>query len=121
MQLAVLTALFLSFASSSLAYLVNVPNGYQGWKENGPQPLEWSRVDTDAEYFAVVLTNQDRTVLPYDIVLEKYVDGTHLKKEIRLPQDGCPTGDHFRVNLVKSADEPNTIYAQSSEFSIKRW
>lgn len=101
--------------------------------------LEWSRVDTDSPSFAVVLTNQDRvrtifyllqgsqllntlpqlqSVLPSDIVIAQWVDGTRLHDSIRAPHGGFPTGDNFRVNLVQDSSDTSTIFAQSSEFSI---
>lgn len=35
------------------------------------------------------------------------------------PSGGWPVGPNFRVNLVKSVNEQNTIYAQSDEFTIE--
>ncbi|PPQ71687.1 hypothetical protein CVT26_007654 [Gymnopilus dilepis] len=111
-------ALLLAFASSAFAYLVNVPNAYEGWSSYGPQKLEWSRVDTDSPGFSVVLTNQDRSVLPTDFLIEKYVDGTRGYAKIWPPHHGFPVGDCFRVNLVRGPDDWNTIFAQSNEFTI---
>ncbi|EKM81519.1 hypothetical protein AGABI1DRAFT_111820 [Agaricus bisporus var. burnettii JB137-S8] len=119
MQATVFAALLLSFVSSSFAYLVNVPNDHQGWSAYGPQTsLSWSRVNTDATSFAVFLTNQDRTVLLEDFLVANYIDGTRLTTKIYPGRGGFPTGSHFRVNLVKNANEIHTIYAQSNEFTI---
>ncbi|KAF8867648.1 fruit-body specific protein D, partial [Gymnopilus junonius] len=81
----------------------------------------WSRVDTNSPSFMVVLTNQDWNILPQDIVLAYYMDGTHLYDSIRVPYGGFPTGDHFCINLVKDPSNTSTIFAQSSEFSIHGW
>ena len=101
-------------------YLIREPDADRSinWKTHGPQRLSWDRVDTDSKWFTVVLTNQDRSILPRDIVIDKFVDGTRLNILIWPPRSGFPTGQHFRINLVKSANEPNIIYAQSNEFSI---
>ncbi|KAF5362053.1 hypothetical protein D9756_002092 [Leucocoprinus leucothites] len=120
MQLAVYATLFLSFVASSLAYLVNAPNGDQGvnWKSHTPGRVAWNRVDTDPRTFTIVLTNQDRSVLPHDIVLAGSVDGTRGSLNIQPPRGGFPVGEHFRINFVKVPNDQHTIYAQSNEFSI---
>ncbi|KDR67409.1 hypothetical protein GALMADRAFT_1356431 [Galerina marginata CBS 339.88] len=111
-------ALLFAFVCSAFAYTVDVPNGEQGWQSFGPQLLKWSRVDTDSSTFAVVLTNQDRTILPRDVFIGRDVDGTRLATWVHSHRERFPTGDHFRVNLVRDHNDPNTIFAQSSEFSI---
>ncbi|KAH7032051.1 fruit-body specific protein D [Linnemannia elongata] len=103
-------------------YVVSAPNGDNGinWGAYGPQLLTWSRVDTDAEFFAVVLTNADRNTLPHNIVLNAHVDGTRFSTYILPPyRNSFPKGDHFRINLVKSVEEQDIIYAQSNEFSTR--
>ena len=107
-------------APTAQAYTVTGPGGTQGWRSQSAQSLTWTRADSDPATFAVVLTNQDRAVLPHDLVLAKQVDGTRTSVKIYPPRGGFPTGDHFRVEFVKSADDQGTIYAQSEEFTISR-
>ncbi|KAF9464361.1 hypothetical protein BDZ94DRAFT_1256266 [Collybia nuda] len=110
---------FLSFAVSALAYQVTAPSASKGWTDTGAQTLTWQRVDTDRLNFTVVLTNEDRSVMPInDQVLAAQVDGTLLTTVLNPPSAGWPVGQHFRVNLVKSPEELDTILAQSNEFDI---
>ncbi|KAJ3564667.1 hypothetical protein NP233_g8143 [Leucocoprinus birnbaumii] len=113
------TTLLLSLVSSSLAYLVTAPNGDANKNWNGassPQTVSWTRVDTDAATFNIVLTNVDRAILPSDQVLAKQVNGQKLQTKVFPPRGGFPTGSHFRINLVSTQD--GSIYAQSNEFTI---
>ncbi|KAF5362052.1 hypothetical protein D9756_002093 [Leucocoprinus leucothites] len=123
MQFTIYTALFFSFLTSSLAYMVKVPNDKQGWYSHYVGRITWDRVDTDTDHFAIILTNQDRSVLPEDIVLKSWVSGGTPNQnhniDIEPIKGGFPIGSHFRVNFVKIANEQQTIYAQSSEFTIK--
>ncbi|XP_006460322.1 hypothetical protein AGABI2DRAFT_68206 [Agaricus bisporus var. bisporus H97] len=113
-------AITLALVASACAYSVSQPSSSMGWSTSGGQPLTWSRVDTDPTNFTVVLTNQDRSVLPQDQVLIAEQDGVgQTKVSCNPPSGGWPVGDHFRVNLVKNVDEQNAILAQSSEFTIK--
>lgn len=51
-------------------------------------------------------------------VLSAQVDGTLLTTMLNPPSAGWPVGENFRINLVKSPEELDTILAQSSEFDI---
>ncbi|KAJ3564668.1 hypothetical protein NP233_g8142 [Leucocoprinus birnbaumii] len=106
-----------------MAYLVKVPSDKQGWYSHYDGRITYNRVNTDADRFAIILTNQDRSVLPEDIVLKTgVVGGTPVQDHtiiIQPPQEGFPVGDHFRINFVKVPNDQHTIFAQSSEFTIK--
>ncbi|KXN92956.1 hypothetical protein AN958_08991 [Leucoagaricus sp. SymC.cos] len=123
MQVAVYTALLLSLVSSSLAYLVTHPGAgaNDGWHAHEAGRVAWNHVDTNAKGFTIFLTNQVCNVLSQDIVIAEHVDSsTHSSIDIPAPHHGFPTGAHFRVNLVKNANDPQTIYAQSNEFTIRK-
>ncbi|TFK28895.1 hypothetical protein FA15DRAFT_488165 [Coprinopsis marcescibilis] len=107
-------------ASSAAGFLVAHPNQRQGWSNNGAQVVTWERVSTDPEIFAILLTNVNRDLLPIDIVLARSVDATgDSSLSIDPPTGGWPTpGGSYRINLVRSDRELNTIYAQSNEFNI---
>ncbi|KAG2013834.1 hypothetical protein CC2G_010702 [Coprinopsis cinerea AmutBmut pab1-1] len=109
-----------ALVSTALGYLVTRPNQSQGWTNQGPQTVHWERVSTDPETFALVLTNVNRDLLPSDIVLASSVDGTSATSfTVEEPEGGWPAhGGSYRVNLVRSERELNTILAQSSEFNI---
>jgi len=112
-------AVILALASSAFAYQVNQPNAINGWSNSGSQIVAWDRVSTDPTNFTIVLTNQDRSILPQDQVLMAEQDGTGQNQvSVGPPSGGWISGPHFRVNLVKSVNEPNSILAQSSEFTI---
>jgi hypothetical protein len=53
-------------------------------------------------------------------LLASRVDGTKGKVNLSPPSGGWPTGSNFRVNLVASANQFDTIYAQSNDFVIKK-
>ncbi|KAG8693375.1 hypothetical protein FRC09_010553, partial [Ceratobasidium sp. 395] len=111
-------ALF-SLVASAFAYQVTSPTSSTKWYSGEvTNPLTWQRVDTDPKTFCIVLTNQDRSLLPTDQQLIATVDGTTGKIDCPAPSGGFPVGKGYRVNLVKSPSEMNTIYAQSSEFEI---
>ncbi|KAG8696280.1 hypothetical protein FRC08_007261 [Ceratobasidium sp. 394] len=111
-------ALF-SFVAGSLAYQVTFPTSSGKWYSGEvTNQLTWSRVNTDPTSFTVVLTNQDRSLLPTDQQLIATVDGATGKTDVPAPSGGFPPGKGFRVNLVKSTTELNTILAQSPEFEI---
>ncbi|KAA1466707.1 hypothetical protein DENSPDRAFT_856324 [Dentipellis sp. KUC8613] len=112
-------AAVLSLAASALAYSVSQPNSNQGWTTTGPNIVSWSRVDTDAKNFTLVLVNQDRSVMPQnDQVLSAFVDGTTGQLTASPPSGGWPTGKGFQVNLVEDPNHLNTILAQSNQFTI---
>ncbi|KAG9105119.1 hypothetical protein FRC07_009602, partial [Ceratobasidium sp. 392] len=109
----------LSFVAGSLAYQVTSPASSTKWYSGMvTNQLTWNRVDTDAKTFTIVLTNQDRSLLPTNQQLIATVDGTTGKIDVPAPSGGFPVGKGFRVNLVKSPSEMNTILAQSPEFEI---
>ncbi|KAF4619818.1 hypothetical protein D9613_005110 [Agrocybe pediades] len=111
-------AVLFAFVSSAFAYQVLVPNGVQGWTNQGAQPLKWDMVSTDRQNFTAVLTNQ--AVQGFDTqVLKALVNGTLGETTVNPPSGGWPVGEHFRVNLVQDANNLNTILAQSPEFTIK--
>ncbi|KAG6811461.1 hypothetical protein H0H92_007284 [Tricholoma furcatifolium] len=74
--------------------------------------LAWERVDEDPLNFAVVLDNSIQQVLA------ARVDGSLGSTMLNAPRSGWPMGQDFQVNLVKDVADLNTIYAQSSLFSI---
>jgi len=112
-------AVLLALAASAFAYKVDQPNALQGWTNSGSQLVVWERVSTDPANFTIILTNVDRALLPQDQILMAQQDGTgQTQVSVGPPSGGWPSGPHFRVNLVKDVNEPNTILAQSSEFTI---
>jgi len=110
-------AFFLSFLTATLAYTVLTPNGSDGWTNNGPQNLTWTRVDTDPLNFTVVLDNQAIAGFERQ-VLAALVDGTLGTAELNPHNGGWPTGSNFRLNLVKDDQDLDTILSQSSQFNI---
>ncbi|KAG9105117.1 hypothetical protein FRC07_009603 [Ceratobasidium sp. 392] len=109
----------LSFVAGSLAYQVTSPASSTKWYSGQvTNPLTWERVDTDPKQFTIVLTNQDRSLLPTDQQLIATVDGTTGKTDVPAPSGGFPPGKGFQINLVKSPSEMNTILAQSPVFEI---
>ncbi|KAM6496022.1 GPI-anchored small secreted protein [Amanita muscaria] len=114
-----LSILFL-LAASALGYQIMSPNSAKGWTNSGPQLATWQRVDTDASNFTALLVNQNHNVLTEGSqVLSALVDGSSLSINFYAPSAGWPLGDGFRLNFVKDVTDPNTIYAQSDEFTIK--
>ncbi|KAG8835891.1 hypothetical protein FRC17_000441 [Serendipita sp. 399] len=114
----------LSF-QSVLAYMITTPSDRDGmegvaWTTNGPNNIVWERVSTDPERVTVVLVNENRSVLPTNnLLLAEDVDGTLLHIAISASAGTAfPPGNGFRVNFVKSKNDVNTIYAQSSQFRI---
>ncbi|KAF9006552.1 hypothetical protein BDQ17DRAFT_1540354, partial [Cyathus striatus] len=106
-------------AASAFAYQITTPSETVGWTNQGAQSVAWSRVNTDATNFTILLTNEDRSVLPTNNqVLAALVDGTLSKTTVNPPSGGWPVGSSFRINFVQDEQNPNTIYAQSSEFNI---
>ncbi|EDR15543.1 uncharacterized protein LACBIDRAFT_321452 [Laccaria bicolor S238N-H82] len=138
--LAVLTSTFFLWSSSCIALFVVTPSASNGWTNQGPQTsvqflpyphhvwltkaffipsVSWQRVITDPLDFAIILTNQNRSLFPSDQTLSLLIDSNLLTASISPPAGGWPTpGAVYRVNLVLSANYPNTIYAQSNEFTI---
>ncbi|KAF8174913.1 hypothetical protein BJ912DRAFT_39255 [Pholiota molesta] len=112
-------ACLLAFVTSTLAYRVLSPNSQTGWTNQGNQLLTWERVSSDKTTFSVVLDNQQMQGFSRKLLASR-VDGTKGKVNLSPPSGGWPTGSNFRVNLVASADQFDTIYAQSNDFVIKK-
>ncbi|KAH8113450.1 hypothetical protein DFH11DRAFT_1727921 [Phellopilus nigrolimitatus] len=110
----------LSVALSVSALQVTNPSTTSGWTSTGSNTLSWNRVSTDPTNFTVVLTNTDRSVMPTNnLVLANFVDATSGSSlAIVAPSGGFNVGGNFRVNLVQTPDELNSIYAQSNTFNI---
>lgn len=109
----------LSLAASALAYSISEPSSTEDWTTSGPNVVTWTRVDTDATNFTLVLVNQDTSIMPSGSeVLVAYVDGTVGTVTASAPSAGWPTGSGFQVNFVKDTNSLNTIYAQSNQFNI---
>lgn len=51
-------AVLFALATSALAYSVSEPTNSTGWTTSGPNEVSWSKVDTDAANFTIVLVNQ---------------------------------------------------------------
>ena len=51
----------LSLAATAFAYQVTSPNSQESWYSHGTVTVSWQRVDTDAEYFTMVLYNDVNT------------------------------------------------------------
>lgn len=118
MRIVVLTSLFL-WSSSCVALLVVTPSASNGWTNQGPQIISWQSNNTNPLEFAIILTNQNRTLLPNDQALSPLIDTDLLTTTISPPAGGWPTpGTNYQVNLVLSAHYPDTVYAQSEEFTI---
>jgi len=109
-----------SFVLGAVAYTVTSPSSSSPWTSTGPNTLSWIRVESDPTTFAVVLTNTDRSALPVNNQpLAASIDGTTGAVAISPAPGGFfPVGAGFRVNLIKSASEVDTILAQSPMFSI---
>ncbi|RXW17852.1 hypothetical protein EST38_g7997 [Candolleomyces aberdarensis] len=114
------TLVFLSMLSAAFAFQVTRPTLTQGWTNNGPQTVSWDRVSTDATNFTILLTNTNRQLMASDVVIASFVDAVAASSiSVSPPSGGWPAaGGSYRVNLVKSATELTSIYAQSTEFNI---
>lgn len=99
------------------ALLVLSPSDSQGWTIGGLNQLQWSRVNTDPESFAVTLTNTDTSILPVNqkVTLLNNVNTSTLSQLVSLPSNSKP-GTSYRANLVSVTN--GEILAQSSEFTI---
>ncbi|TRM61079.1 hypothetical protein BD626DRAFT_502639 [Schizophyllum amplum] len=112
-------AILLAFVASAVAITVTEPNASVDWTNKGQQTVKWDAVNTDASNFTIVLTNEDRSVMPdNNQVLAALVDSSLGQTSVGAPSGGWPTGGTFRVNFVKSETDLTTIYAQSPEFNI---
>jgi len=110
----------LLLALPALAIQVTSPTQFTVWDAaSSSQTVSWSSVNTDATSFAIVLVNQDRSVLPTnDQVLAANVTTSSGSVSVTYPSGSWPVGDAFQVNLIASTDNINTIYAQSNDFNI---
>ncbi|KZO93199.1 hypothetical protein CALVIDRAFT_260155 [Calocera viscosa TUFC12733] len=105
---------------AALAIQVTSPTQSTLWSSGATsQTISWSSVVTDPTSFAIVLVNQDRTVLPTnDILLADNVSTSAGSVSVTYPGGTWPVGDAFQVNLVAASDQTSTIYAQSNDFNI---
>ncbi|CAE7116192.1 unnamed protein product [Rhizoctonia solani] len=110
----------LSLIASAAAYQVTYPGGGEKWYAGTvTNTFKWDRVSTDADSFTLVLTNEDRSLLPVNNQqLIATVPGSTGTIEVPAPSGGFPVGKGFRVNMVKSPTDVTTILAQSPEFEI---
>ncbi|KAI4520613.1 hypothetical protein K525DRAFT_203276 [Schizophyllum commune Loenen D] len=112
--------ILLALAAAVSAITITEPNSSQGWTNKGGQTVKWQAVDTDPSSFTILLTNEDRSVMPdNNQMLAAEVDSSLGETTVNAPSGGWPTGGSFRVNFVKNTTELNTILAQSDEFDIK--
>ncbi|CAE6419034.1 unnamed protein product [Rhizoctonia solani] len=110
----------LSLIASAAAYQVTYPGGDDKWYAGTvTNTFKWERVSTDADSFTLVLTNEDRSLLPVNNQqLIATVPGSTGTIEVPAPSGGFPVGKGFRVNMVQSPQNVTTILAQSPEFEI---
>ncbi|CAE6501906.1 unnamed protein product [Rhizoctonia solani] len=110
----------LSLIASAAAYQVTYPQSTDKWFAGTvTNTLKWDQVSTDAATFCLVLVNEDRSLLPVNNQqLIATVPGSTGTIEVPAPSGGFPVGKGFRVNMVKSPTDVNTILAQSPEFEI---
>ncbi|CUA76917.1 hypothetical protein RSOLAG22IIIB_02397 [Rhizoctonia solani] len=110
----------LSLIASAAAYQVTYPGSGDKWFAGTvTNTLKWDQVSTDAATFCLVLVNEDRSLLPVNNQqLIASVPGGTGSIEVPAPSGGFPVGKGFRVNMVKSPTDVNTILAQSPEFEI---
>ncbi|RDX53673.1 hypothetical protein OH76DRAFT_1374745 [Lentinus brumalis] len=112
-------AALLAFAASALAFQVTQPTNGTGWTITGPNTVAWDAVDTDPANFTIVLVNQSGYP-PTSQVLNALVPKSLGKITVNPPSGGWKAGTGFQVNLVKDAENTNTILAQSEQFTIKQ-
>ncbi|KAH9850010.1 hypothetical protein C2E23DRAFT_837018 [Lenzites betulinus] len=110
-------AVLFALAASAFAYSVTEPTNSTGWTTSGPNEVSWTKVDTDAANFTIVLVNQ-ASFPPTSQILDALVDASLGKITVNPPSGGWKTGTGFQVNLVKDAENTNTILAQSDQFTI---
>ncbi|KZT62338.1 hypothetical protein CALCODRAFT_479231 [Calocera cornea HHB12733] len=105
---------------AALAIQVTSPTQSTIWLSgSSSQTISWSSVVTDPTSFAIVLVNQDRSVLPTnDILLADNVSTTAGTTTVTYPSGSWPVGNAFQVNLIRSSEDTSTIYAQSNDFNI---
>ncbi|KAM6498929.1 hypothetical protein JOM56_006877, partial [Amanita muscaria] len=101
----------------ALGFVIITPSSANGWRNSGPQLLEWQLAGSDPATFAVVLTSVDGTV---NQLLAADVDSNRWSTDVNPPSGGWPVGTSFkfRVDFVKDANDLNTTYASSQLFNI---
>ncbi|KIY49398.1 hypothetical protein FISHEDRAFT_58297 [Fistulina hepatica ATCC 64428] len=77
--------------------------------------VKWTMVSTDRSNFTILLVNQGAS---YSEVLANDVQGSADEDDVSAPSGGWVVGTGYRVNLVKDADDLDSILAQSDEFNI---
>ncbi|KAI0637967.1 hypothetical protein C8Q77DRAFT_401032 [Trametes polyzona] len=110
-------AVLFALAASAFAFSVTEPTNSTGWTTSGPNQVSWTKVDTDAANFTIVLVNQAHFP-PTKQVLDALVDASLGKIVVNPPSGGWKTGSGFQVNLVKDAENTDAILAQSEQFTI---
>ncbi|KAI0356469.1 hypothetical protein OH77DRAFT_1400882 [Trametes cingulata] len=110
-------AAILALAASALAFQVTEPTNSTGWTTSGPNEVSWTKVDTDASNFTIVLVNQVNFP-PTKQVLAALVQSSLGKIVVNPPSGGWKAGSGFQVNLVKDAENTDSILAQSDQFTI---
>ncbi|KAF8761166.1 Ser-Thr-rich glycosyl-phosphatidyl-inositol-anchored membrane family [Rhizoctonia solani] len=112
----------LSLIASAAAYQVTYPGAADKWYAGTvTNKFDWTRVNTDADSFTLVLTNEDRSLLPVNNQqLIATVPGSVRSIDVPAPSGGFPVGKGFRVNMVKSPTELTTILAQSPDSVTSR-
>ncbi|KAI0824704.1 Ser-Thr-rich glycosyl-phosphatidyl-inositol-anchored membrane family-domain-containing protein [Trametes gibbosa] len=110
-------AVLFALAASAFAYSVTEPTNSTGWTISGPNEVSWTKVDTDPSNFTIVLVNQAHFP-PTKQVLDALVDASLGKITVNPPSGGWKAGTGFQVNLVKDAENTDTILAQSDQFTI---
>jgi hypothetical protein len=109
---AILSCLF----ATTFAYTITKPNTSQGWNNDGGQELTWTRVATDRANFTAVLVNQATQDTQ---ILAALIDGTLETAKMNPPSGGWPTGNGFRVRLVRDSQSLTSILAESNQFEIE--
>ncbi|KAJ2931708.1 hypothetical protein H1R20_g5529, partial [Candolleomyces eurysporus] len=113
-------AVVLACASTVLGYTLLSPNESEGWTNQGPQRMTWTRVATDRENFTVVLTNPNTALMPAPQVLAALVDGSLGNTTLNPPSAGWPSpGTGYVLRMVAEATNINSILAQSPSFEIE--
>jgi hypothetical protein len=113
-------AIVLACATSVLGYSISQPNPSQGWTDNGPQRVVWSRAADDRENVTVVLTNPNRGLMPTDQVLVALLDGSLGNTTVNPPSAGWPSaGEGYVLQFVANATTLNDVLAKSPAFEIE--
>ncbi|ELU41901.1 GPI-anchored domain-containing protein [Rhizoctonia solani AG-1 IA] len=102
----------LSLIASAAAYQVTYPGAADKWYAGTvTNKFDWTRVNTDADSFTLVLTNEDRSLLPVNNQqLIATVLGSVGSIDVPAPSGGFPVGKGFR-------SPPSWLRAPSSKLS----